>query len=79
MIFVHGNITTVCCLSGDDVMSQAHKQAIQENRDILVENLIPDDIFNDLISRKIFTTADVSRIKVIIYFCFFFFSCGWTK
>ncbi|XP_070178847.1 uncharacterized protein [Littorina saxatilis] len=48
---------------GEDVMSEKHKHAIQDCRDILVENMLPDDIFNDLISRKILTTADVSRIK----------------
>ncbi|XP_046350257.2 uncharacterized protein LOC124131199 [Haliotis rufescens] len=47
----------------DDVMSGRHKQAIQLNRDILVENMMSDDIFNDLIANKILTTADVSRIK----------------
>ncbi|XP_041355979.1 uncharacterized protein LOC121373401 [Gigantopelta aegis] len=47
----------------EDVMSTRHKQMLQQNRDILVENMIPDDIFNDLIASKILTTADVGRIK----------------
>ena len=49
--------------SGDDVMSQRHKQILRTNRDVLVENMTPDDIFNDLISKHIFSNADVSRIK----------------
>lgn len=44
-------------------MSAEHKQALRVNRDVLVENMTPDDIFNDLISKHILTTADVSRIK----------------
>ncbi|XP_005105349.3 uncharacterized protein LOC101861459 [Aplysia californica] len=48
---------------GDDVMSQRHKQILRSNRDVLVENMTPDDIFNDLISKHIFSNADVSRIK----------------
>ncbi|XP_050397726.1 kinesin-related protein 4 isoform X2 [Patella vulgata] len=47
----------------EEVMSAHHKQKIQKNRDVLVENMIPDDIFNDLIACKILTTADVGRIK----------------
>lgn len=49
---------------GEDVMSEKHKHAIQANRDVLVNNMLPDDIFNDLVCRKILTTADVSRIRV---------------
>lgn len=45
-------------------MSEKHKHAIQANRDVLVNNMLPDDIFNDLVCRKILTTADVSRIRV---------------
>ena len=44
-------------------MSQHHKEILRTNRDILVENMIPDDIFNDLISKHILSSADVSRIK----------------
>lgn len=44
-------------------MSPEHKQALRANRDILVDNMTPDDIFNDLISKHILTNADVSRIK----------------
>ena len=44
-------------------MSLRHKQLLQQNRDVLVESMIPDDIFNDLIANKIVTTADVGRIK----------------
>ena len=47
-------------------MSERHRQMIRANRDVLVECLLPDDIFNDLISKRILTTADVSRIKVCI-------------
>ncbi|CAG2245014.1 unnamed protein product [Mytilus edulis] len=47
----------------DKVMSKEHKSKLQSNRDTLVENMIPDDIFNDLIANKVLTTADVSRIK----------------
>ena len=50
---------------GDDVMSEKHKRAIQASRDVLVNNMLPDDIFNDLICQKILSTADVSRIKVV--------------
>ncbi|XP_064596010.1 uncharacterized protein LOC135462719 [Liolophura sinensis] len=45
------------------VMSAVHKQKLQEYRDTLVENMISEDIFNDLIANRILTTADVSRIK----------------
>lgn len=44
-------------------MTNNHKQQIQKNQDTLVENMMPDDIFNDLISNKIMTTADINRIK----------------
>ena len=44
-------------------MSMKHKQALRINRDVLVENMTPDDIFNDLISKHILTNSDVSRIK----------------
>lgn len=44
-------------------MSPEHKQALRMNRDVLVENMTPDDIFNDLISKHVLTSADVSRIK----------------
>lgn len=44
-------------------MSKEHKSKLQSNRDTLVESMIPDDIFNDLIANKVLTTADVSRIK----------------
>lgn len=44
-------------------MSAVHKQKLQEHRDTLVENMISEDIFNDLIANRILTTADVSRIK----------------
>ena len=54
-------------------MSDKHRQAIQASRDVLVDNMLPDDIFNDLICRKILTTADVSRIKV--YICQFRYMC----
>lgn len=47
----------------DKVMSKEHKSKLQSNRDTLVESMIPDDIFNDLIAHKVLTTADVSRIK----------------
>ncbi|RUS81630.1 hypothetical protein EGW08_010593, partial [Elysia chlorotica] len=47
----------------DDVMSATHKQALRIHRDVLVENMTPDDIFNDLISKHILTNSDVSRIK----------------
>jgi len=47
----------------DDVMSQRHKQILRSNRDVLVDNMTPDDIFNDLISKHVFSNADVSRIK----------------
>ncbi|ESO89707.1 hypothetical protein LOTGIDRAFT_234111 [Lottia gigantea] len=47
----------------EEVMTAQHKQKIQKHRDTLVENMIPDDIFNDMIAGKILTTADVSRIK----------------
>ncbi|KAL5020371.1 hypothetical protein ScPMuIL_003263 [Solemya velum] len=47
----------------DRVMSAQNKRKLQENRDTLVENILPDDIFNDLIANKILTTADCSRIK----------------
>lgn len=47
----------------DKVMSKEHKSKLQTNRDTLVESMIPDDIFNDLIANKVLTTADVSRIK----------------
>ncbi|GFR98274.1 caspase-2 [Elysia marginata] len=47
----------------DDVMSNKHKQALRVHRDVLVENMTPDDIFNDLISKHILTNSDVSRIK----------------
>lgn len=44
-------------------MTAEHKQALRANRDVLVENMTPDDIFNDLISKHIVTSADISRIK----------------
>lgn len=44
-------------------MSASNKRKLQEYRDTLVENILPDDIFNDLIANKILTTADCSRIK----------------
>ncbi|KAJ8310995.1 hypothetical protein KUTeg_011440 [Tegillarca granosa] len=44
-------------------MSAEHKQKLQIHRDTLVESMIPDDIFNDLIANKVLTTADVGRIK----------------
>lgn len=44
-------------------MSPEHKEALRSNRDILVENMTADDIFNDLISKHILTNTDVSRIK----------------
>lgn len=44
-------------------MSKEHKSKLQSTRDTLVESMIPDDIFNDLIANKVLTTADVSRIK----------------
>ncbi|KAK3095163.1 hypothetical protein FSP39_010920 [Pinctada imbricata] len=47
----------------DKVMSKEHKQKLQQNRDTLVENLIPEDIFNDLIANKVLTTPEVGRIK----------------
>lgn len=47
----------------DKVMSKDHKSKLQSNRDTLVESMIPDDIFNDLIANRVLTTADVSRIK----------------
>ncbi|KAK3597936.1 hypothetical protein CHS0354_042281 [Potamilus streckersoni] len=46
------------------MMSGQHKQKLQqEHRAALVENMIPDDIFNDLISKKVLTASDVTRIK----------------
>ncbi|BFY98479.1 hypothetical protein BsWGS_01519 [Bradybaena similaris] len=47
----------------DDIMLPEHKEALRSNRDILVENMTADDIFNDLISKHILTNTDVSRIK----------------
>ena len=45
-------------------MSKEHKQKLQLHRHTLVDNMISDDIFNDLIASQVITTADVSRIKV---------------
>ncbi|XP_061190134.1 uncharacterized protein LOC133197999 isoform X2 [Saccostrea echinata] len=47
----------------DTVMSKEHKQKLQLHRDTLVENMTPEDIFNDLIASQVISTADVSRIK----------------
>ncbi|CAG5133650.1 unnamed protein product, partial [Candidula unifasciata] len=47
----------------NDAMTPEHKQALRANRDILVENMTPDDIFNDLLSKQILSNTDVTRIK----------------
>ncbi|XP_062582020.1 uncharacterized protein LOC134243804 isoform X2 [Saccostrea cucullata] len=47
----------------DTVMSKEHKQKLQLHRDTLVENMTPEDIFNDLIASQVISTADVGRIK----------------
>ncbi|CAG5115384.1 unnamed protein product, partial [Candidula unifasciata] len=47
----------------DDRMSAEHKEALRSNRDILVENMTADDIFNDLLSKRILSNTDVNRIK----------------
>ena len=44
-------------------MSSEHKQKLQDNRGTLVDSMIPEDIFNDLIASKVISTADVGRIK----------------
>ncbi|XP_059154225.1 uncharacterized protein LOC131939757 [Physella acuta] len=45
------------------LMTPEHKQAIRDNREILVANMSPGDLFNFLIAKKIFTESDVNRIK----------------
>ena len=44
-------------------MSDSHKKRLQENRPFLVENMTPDDIFNVLLSNKVLTTSEVSKIR----------------
>lgn len=47
----------------DKVMSQEHKNKLQQNRGELVENMTPEEIFNVLIASQVITTAEVRRIK----------------
>ncbi|KAH9489931.1 hypothetical protein Btru_038292 [Bulinus truncatus] len=47
----------------DEEMSAEHKKAILENRDILVENIIADDLFSELIAKRVLSVSDVNRIK----------------
>lgn len=48
---------------GNQLMSDAHKKRLQENRPYLVENMTPDDIFNVLLSNKVLTSSEVSKIR----------------
>lgn len=48
----------------DDVfMTKHHKQLLGENRNRLVENMFPDDILNLLVSSKVLSGREVTRIK----------------
>ncbi|KAI8789129.1 caspase-2 [Biomphalaria glabrata] len=47
----------------DEAMTTEHKKAILENRDVLVENIIADDIFSELIAKRVLSISDVNRIK----------------
>ena len=44
-------------------MSAKKKQLINKQRPHLVSDMTPDEIYNDLISQKILTLTEVSRIK----------------
>ena len=48
----------------DDVfMTKRHKQLLSENRNRLVENMFPDDVLNLLVSSKVLSGREVTRIK----------------
>ena len=44
-------------------MSKAHKDILQDNLTVLVDNMVPDDLFSLFISKDILTSMDVRRIR----------------
>ena len=44
-------------------MTKRHKQLLSENRNRLVENMFPDDVLNLLVSSKVLSGREVTRIK----------------
>ncbi|XP_041355104.1 uncharacterized protein LOC121372701 [Gigantopelta aegis] len=49
--------------ANDNMMSKAHKDVLQDSLTVLVDNMVPDDLFNLFISRDILTSMDVRRIR----------------
>ena len=47
----------------DDLMTQEHKQLLRSNRKKLVENMIPYDVLNELMSKKVLSSGNVTSIK----------------
>ena len=47
----------------DFIMTKRHKQLLNDNRKKLVENMFPDDVLNLLVSSKVLSGREVTRIK----------------
>ena len=47
----------------DHLMTDEHKQLLSDNRKELVGNMIPDDVLNELVSKKVLSNNEVMSIK----------------
>ena len=48
----------------DDVlMTKEHKQLLGDNRKQLVENMIPEEVLNQLVSREVLSSRDVACVN----------------